>query len=121
MRKDGLQKLYYSIREVTELTGVEAHVLRFWEKEISLLKPRRGRSGNRAYKERDIQIVFAIKDLLYNQKYTIQGASDRLRNERHLWEDQPVHTPASLPSLEELRQIALELKRLVDGEAAASP
>jgi len=115
MRKDGLQKLYYSIREVTELTGVEAHVLRFWEKEFPLLKPRRGRSGNRAYKERDIQIVLAIKDLLYNQKYTIQGASDRLRNERHLWEDQPIHTPPAKTHIEELRQLVLEIKHLIDG------
>lgn len=123
MRQESLKKLYYSISEVTECTGVEAHVLRFWEKEFSLLKPRRGKSGNRAYKERDIKIVLAIKDLLYHQKYTIQGAAERLRNERHLWENLSIDNPPqpSLPPLEELRQIALELRRLVDGEQAVSP
>ena len=78
MQPEGLKKLYYSIREVTDLAGVEAHVLRFWEKEFTLLRPRRGRSGNRTYKERDIKIVLAIKDLLYNQKYTTQGAVEQL-------------------------------------------
>lgn len=119
MQKDGLKKLYYTIREVTELTGVEAHVLRFWEKEFSQLRPRRGRSGNRAYKVKDIQMILAIKDLLYNQKYTIQGAAERLRNERELWESQsldeappPVHN-----GLQELREMLLDLKQLVQGNS----
>ena len=119
MQKDGLKKLYYSIREVTELTGVEAHVLRFWEKEFSLLRPRRGRSGNRAYKVKDIQIILAIKDLLYKQKYTIQGAADRLRQERELWESQQL---GDMPlkeaqnDLSELRQMLLDLRYLVQGK-----
>ena len=59
MPPQGLKKIYYSIREVSEITGVEAHVLRFWEKEFPMLRPRRSRSGNRTYKDRDIEIVAA--------------------------------------------------------------
>jgi len=121
MQSDGLQKLYYSIREVSDLTGVESHVLRFWEKEFSLLRPRRGRSGNRTYKERDIKIVFAIRELLYNQKYTIQGAAERLKLDRALWENQSIE-PAqqwSANPLEDLRQMLIELQALVDGKAGS--
>ena len=120
MPRDGLKKLYYSIREVTDITGIEPHVLRFWEKEFSTLRPRRGRSGNRTYKERDIQIILAIKDLLYNQKYTIQGAAERLRNERELWASQSLEeAPDEKKSdLEELRQLVIDLKRLVNGCSA---
>ena len=117
MRPDGLKKLYYSIREVSDLTDVEAHVLRFWEKEFSVLRPKRGRSGNRAYKERDVKIVLAIKDLLYEQKYTIQGAAEQLRNDRSLWENQPLeeHDQADANGLMELREMLVELRALVNG------
>ena len=79
MNRPPLKKLYYSISEVSELTGVEPHVLRFWEKEFSTLRPRRGRSGNRTYKDRDIEIVKEIRVLLWDEKYTIQGAGERLQ------------------------------------------
>ena len=82
-----IKKIYYSIREVSEQTEVEPHVLRFWEKEFSMLRPKRGKSRSRAYRERDIKIILAIKDLLYKQKYTIQGAAERLKKDRSLWED----------------------------------
>ena len=65
MRSKKIKKLYYSIREVSERTGVEPHVLRFWEKEFSQLRPRRGGSGNRTYAERNLKVILAIKDLLY--------------------------------------------------------
>ena len=119
MHAEGLKKLYYSIREVSELASVEAHVLRFWEKEFSLLRPRRGRSGNRTYKERDIKIILAIKDLLYNQKYTTQGAVERLKQNRQMWEDQSLEEAiqASKSDLEQLREMLLELRILVSGTA----
>lgn len=118
MRPGGIKKLYYSIREVSELTGVESHVLRFWEKEFSQLNPRRGRSGNRAYTERNIKVILAIKDLLYAQKYTIQGAVERLKIDRSLWENQSIEDATSNVEnpLVELRRMLLELKQLIEGE-----
>ena len=115
MRAEGLKKLYYSIREVSDMTGVEAHVLRFWEKEFSMLRPRRGRSGNRTYKERDIKIIVAIKDLLYNQKYTTQGAVEQLKQNRDMWESQSLEEALqrSKSDLEQLREMLLELRDLV--------
>ena len=117
MQPGALKKLYYSIREVSDTTGVEAHVLRFWEKGFSQLRPRRGRSGNRAYKERDIKVILAIKDLLYAQKYTIQGAVERLKIDRALWENQSleaVWSNAEKP-LDEFRRMLAELQQLVEG------
>lgn len=72
-------KLYYSISEVAELTGVKPHVLRYWESEFSDLRPKKNRAGNRSYRDKDIRTVLAIRDLLYQQGYTIQGARMQLR------------------------------------------
>ena len=121
MRSRGIKKLYYSIREVSELTGVESHVLRFWEKEFSQLNPKRGRSGNRTYTERNIKVVLAIKDLLYVQKYTIQGAVKKLKIDRSVLENQSIEGATSQVEnpLVELRRMLVELKRLVEGEQAA--
>ncbi len=122
MRSTGIKKLYYSIREVSELTGVESHVLRFWEKEFSQLNPRRGRSGNRTYTERNIKVVLAIKDLLYGQKYTIQGAVERLKIDRSLWENQSIEGATSNIEnpLVELQRMLVELKQLIEGDKTSN-
>lgn len=86
------QKLYYSISEVSEITGIKPHILRFWEKDFSVLRPRKNRAGNRSYRERDIRVVLAIKRLLYEEKYTIKGASDRLRRDRSLIDETAMET-----------------------------
>ncbi|MBN2170927.1 MAG: MerR family transcriptional regulator [Candidatus Krumholzibacteriota bacterium] len=75
-------RLYWSISEVAKLTGVKAHVLRYWETEFPTLKPRKGNSGKRTYRERDVELVIAIKHLLYDKKYTIKGARQRLAETR---------------------------------------
>lgn len=72
------QKTYYSIREVCEKTSLEPHVLRYWESEFSVLRPKKNRAGNRAYREKDIKIVLSIKNLLYEEQYTIPGAKKQL-------------------------------------------
>ncbi len=122
MRSTGIKKLYYSIREVSELTGVESHVLRFWEKEFSQLNPRRGRSGNRTYTERNIKVILAIKDLLYGQKYTIRGAVERLKIDRSLWENQSIEaaTPDIENPLVELQRMLVELKQLIEGNKTSN-
>ena len=72
-------KLYFPIREVAELTGVEAYVLRFWEKEFPMLSPVKESSGHRRYRRKDIETVMEIKRLLYDQGFTIPGARTRLQ------------------------------------------
>ena len=69
-----VKKLYYSIGEVSELTQLKAYVLRYWETEFSQLKPPKNRAGNRTYRQKDIDMILNIKDLLYKKKFTIDGA-----------------------------------------------
>ena len=75
-----IKKLYYSIGEVAETVGLKPHVLRYWESEFSILSPSKNRAGNRIYKDKDILLVRFIKDLLYNKKFTIEGAKQKLSN-----------------------------------------
>ena len=72
-------KLFFKIGEVCQLVGVEAHVLRYWETEFPSLRPKKNRAGNRSYRPRDIKAVLAIRDLLYKEKFTINGARKKLQ------------------------------------------
>jgi len=74
MRDFGLKKLYYSISEVSKLTGLEQYILRYWETEFEQLKPQKNRSGNRIYTNKDIELILEIKKLLREKKYTVTGA-----------------------------------------------
>ena len=76
-----IPKLYYSISEVSRLTGLEQYVLRYWETEFEELKPQKNRAGNRIYSNRDIKFILRIKELLREQRYTIEGAKHILRSE----------------------------------------
>jgi len=67
-------KLFYRIGDVSEITGIKAHVLRYWESEFSGLHPRKNRAGQRIYERRDVELVIEIKRLLHEQRYTISGA-----------------------------------------------
>ncbi len=71
-------KLYYSISEVCRMTGLEPHVLRYWETEFAQMRPKKNRAGNRAYRAKEIQYVHYIRHLLHSEKYTIQGAKKKL-------------------------------------------
>mgnify|MGYP003322586420 CR=1 FL=1 len=66
------KKLYYSIKEVSEMTELKPYVLRYWESEFPSLKPSKNRAGNRTYKKHDIQVILDIKKLLYQKKFTIK-------------------------------------------------
>lgn len=71
-------KLYYSISEVCSMTGLEQHVLRYWESEFPQLRPKKNRSGNRAYRSKEIKIIRYMKYLLYEEMYTIPGAKKKM-------------------------------------------
>jgi DNA-binding transcriptional MerR regulator len=72
------RKEYYSIGEVSELAGLPAHVLRYWESQFPVLNPSKNRSGNRAYQRKEIKLILLVKHLLYDEKYTVEGAKAKL-------------------------------------------
>ncbi len=75
------EKLFFKIGEVCELAGVQAHVLRYWESEFPTLAPQKNRAGQRVYRKRDVEMALRIKELLYEDQYTIAGAKKRLAND----------------------------------------
>ena len=75
-------KLYRPISEVSELVGVKPHVLRYWETQFSMLRPKKNRAGNRMYRPEEVKLLLRIKDLLYGRRFTIAGAKRRLLDER---------------------------------------
>lgn len=95
MPREAIKKLYYSIGEVSEETELKQYVLRYWESEFPQLSPAKNRAGNRTYREKDIDLVKFIKTLLYEKKYTIEGARQKLK------ELQDGGLPLTLKSMEE--------------------
>lgn len=75
-------KLYRPISEVADLVGVKQHVLRYWETQFSMLRPRKNRAGNRMYRPEEVKLLLRIKELLYARRYTIAGARRTLLDER---------------------------------------
>ncbi len=76
------KKVYYSIGEVCDLTNLKPHVLRYWETQFDVLNPTKNRAGNRVYRAKEIELVLLVKHLLYEEKYTIEGAKQRLTDLR---------------------------------------
>ena len=72
--KNDIKKLYYSIGEVSKMVSLKSYVLRYWETEFKQLTPPKNRAGNRTYRQKDIDLILQIKDLLYDKKFTIEGA-----------------------------------------------
>jgi len=113
MEEKAIKKLYYSIAEVSKITALKPYVLRYWETEFSELRPAKNRAGNRIYKKNDIRIILLIKKLLYQQKYTIEGAKQRLVK---LKEAQNTKTQMSLSKLksdEVIDEIRIELQEIL--------
>ncbi len=96
-----LKKLYYSISEVSNLTGVEQYTLRYWEGEFAQLKPAKNRAGNRIYTNQDIQLILKIKHLLKDKKFTFEGARKVLE------EEELDETPKRKPKRKSLAQAML--------------
>tara|TARA_Y100000591_G_scaffold281620_1_gene261501 strand:+ start:215 stop:550 length:336 start_codon:yes stop_codon:yes gene_type:complete len=72
--KNDIKKLYYSIGEVSKMVELKSYVLRYWETEFKQLSPPKNRAGNRTYRQKDIDLILKIKDLLHKRKFTIEGA-----------------------------------------------
>ena len=75
------EKIFFKIGEVCDIVGVQAHVLRYWETEFPQLSPQKNRSGQRSYRRRDVEIALRIKELLYEDMFTIAGAKKKLQTE----------------------------------------
>ncbi|MCD4813342.1 MerR family transcriptional regulator [bacterium] len=75
------EKMFYQIREVSEIAGVKSHVLRYWESEFPQLRPDKGSTGQRIYRSKDLRLIQKIKQLLYDEKFTIAGAKRKLSGE----------------------------------------
>ena len=82
MRSIPAGRLYYSISEVSDMIGVKPHVLRYWETQFKMLRPKKGRGGARMYRKRDVEVLFDVKQLLYDHRFTIAGARRKLLDER---------------------------------------
>ena len=98
-------KLYFRMREVSRLTQTEPYVLRFWETKFPILRPAKMKSRHRLYRREDIQVILAIKDLLYHQGYTIEGARRKLAGERK--------KPGSGSQVADLQVMKLELESIL--------
>lgn len=75
------EKLYFKIGEVSELTGIEPYILRYWESEFKLVKPYRTKSNQRLYRKKDVESILKIKEMLYDKKFTIAGAKKKLKED----------------------------------------
>jgi DNA-binding transcriptional MerR regulator len=112
-------KLYYKIREVCEILGVEAHVLRFWESEFPALSPPKSKTGQRIYRPKDIELLLRIKKLLYEEGFTIAGARKRIDSDDFAPEDpkagdaSPDQAPTDTLPPGRLRAVKAELEKIL--------
>ena len=82
----GTTQEFFSIGEVCTLTDLKPHVLRYWESQFRFLNPAKNRSGNRVYKSREVELIMLVKHLLYTEKFTIDGARQRIDQYRRTGE-----------------------------------
>src|ERR687889_471637 len=101
------EKIFFKIGEVCDIVDVQAHVLRYWETEFPQLSPQKNRSGQRTYRRRDVEIALRIKELLYEDLYTIAGAKKKLQTE--LRESSRLKIVHSEPSKQESHLKAVKL------------
>lgn len=104
-------KLYYKIGEVAKFTGIKTHVLRYWETEFKAIRPNKSRSNQRLYRKQDVDLILHLKDLLYNQGFTIAGARKKLREKPAKNPEEPV---LEKPTDKAADQLALPLAAAVD-------
>jgi DNA-binding transcriptional MerR regulator len=107
---------FFSIGEVCALTDLKPHVLRYWESQFRFLNPAKNRSGNRVYKSREVELIMLVKHLLYAEKYTIEGARQRIEQYRKSGDlKAQASRAASRTTLSELREQLDQVIELLDG------
>ena len=105
-------KLYFKIGEVAEITGVKPYVLRYWESEFKMVNPSKSRSRQRLYRKSDVELIFRIKELLYEERYTINGARKKLKELGYGRISQPELQFEKVDSKPTLDQVIEELKEI---------
>ena len=100
-------KLYFKIGEVAKFTGIKTHVLRYWETEFKAIRPNKSRSNQRLYRKQDVDLILYLKDLLYNQGFTIAGARKKLREKPAKTATEPTAVSSAKSAADE--QMALPL------------
>jgi DNA-binding transcriptional MerR regulator len=111
---------FFSIGEVCTLTDLKPHVLRYWESQFRFLSPAKNRSGNRVYKSREVELIMLVKHLLYAEKFTIEGARQRLDHYRRTGELK--ETARQAMRIETVRQVQRTLEdvlAVLDGKRPA--
>jgi DNA-binding transcriptional MerR regulator len=115
-----IRKEYYSIGEVCELVGLKAHVLRYWESQFPALKPSKNRAGNRVYQRREIRLIILVRRLLYDEKYTIEGARQRVEELRKGGDlEAATQQVLDAATVDEIRGELREILELLRGDAVA--
>jgi DNA-binding transcriptional MerR regulator len=113
---------FFSIGEVCALTDLKPHVLRYWESQFRFLNPAKNRSGNRVYKSREVELIMLVKHLLYTEKYTIEGARQRIEQYRRSGDlKAQASRAASRTTLNELREQLEQVLQLLDGAPLPEP
>ncbi len=110
---------FYSIGEVCSLTDLKPHVLRYWESQFKLLNPAKNRSGNRVYARREVELILLVKHLLYTEKYTIDGARQKLDEHRKGGAIKAqARVALELQAIESLERDLAELQALLDSQVS---
>jgi DNA-binding transcriptional MerR regulator len=105
-------KLYFKIGEVSEITGIEPYVLRYWESEFKIVSPSRTHSKQRLYRKKDLELILEIKKLLYEEKFTIAGAKRKLQKTKAMKDQQMRLELPEKRYLEALMRVKKELEDL---------
>ena len=115
-------KLYYSISEVCTMTGLEQHVLRYWETEFRTIRPQKSSKGQRVYSRRDVEKLLRVKDLLKNQGFTIAGARKRLSEPGPRGPDEAAEVDHGAKNMRKvLLGLRQDLMRMLDALAESKP
>ena len=107
MQVRNIKKLYYSIGQVSEITGLKQYVLRYWETEFSHLKPNKNSAGNRVYTPEDVESIKEIKKLLHEEKFTIKGARQHLKD---------MKSKSKVVSIDTLSEIDISLLKKIQND-----
>ncbi len=105
-KKPEIKKLYYSIGEVADIFDVNTSLIRFWEKEFDIIKPKKNAKGNRMFTELDVDNFFIIYHLVKERGYTLQGAKEKMKNNK----EDTINQIEMVKSLENVKSFLLDLK-----------
>ena len=102
-----MERLYYSIGEVAKMFNVNTSLIRFWEKEFDIIKPKKNKKGNRLFTQQDVDNFYVIYNLVKERGYTLHGAKEKLRKNK----DDTIKNIEIVKSLNKVRNFLIEIKR----------